>query len=386
MNDFNHHESNGFNRYYNDSYNEPTGGQEEFGAGDQIMERPFYERIWFIVIMLICFWPAGLLLAIWRFIRDKEIAAYDPNQTPPPFGRGAGIGTGMQAMRARRTKVASKRSCKGWKIAGWILLIMGLLDLTTITTYTGMGDLISTAVTGVGLTIAGVILIVRAKRTVAKWDRYESFINKKGNTSIPWLAVKMGLPENTVRVDVQAMINKGFFDRPKYGISAYINGEYDLVVMTKYDEVMEPLRKAKPVQEEKAPPANSYLAKLRQEMNRTEDQDLLETLRDIEESISKIEAKIADEPSLKDMTNIRQLKETYLPQTLELIRKFNDGEGSEQTRWEIRAMLGTCAKAFDNIEAKVYERDDIDTKVDMEVLRKTFEREGLLGSDFNIES
>ena len=49
-------------------------------------------------------------------------------------------------------------------------------------------------------------------------------------------------------------------------------------------------------------------------------------------------------------------------------------------------MLGTCAKAFDNIEAKVYERDDIDTKVDMEVLRKTFEREGLLGSDFNIES
>ena len=191
------------------------------------------------------------------------------------------------------------------------------------------------------------------------------------------------MPEKNVRIDVQSMINKGFFDKPGKGISAYINGEYDQIVMTKYGVPMQPIKKPR---EADNVPANSYIAKLRDEMDRTTDEELLETLRTMESSIKRIEAKIEEEPKLKDMSNIRKLKETYLPQTLDLIKKFNDGEGSDEMRWEIKAMLGTCAKAFKNIETKVYEREDIDTKVDMEVLRKTLEREGLLGSDFNIQS
>ena len=42
-------------------------------------------------------------------------------------------------------------------------------------------------------------------------------------------------------------------------------------------------------------------------------------------------------------------------------------------------------KVLENIVDKVYEREDEDTLVDIEVLKQTFEREGLLGSDFDFE-
>lgn len=395
--DFYQHESNGFNQHESNGFNQYNGGDFEYARenyDEQQLIRPFYEQIWFIVCSLIMFWPAGIILAIWRFIRDKEIAAFDPNQTTPPLSQ---MFTEDEAedqpqeqpqvqkkkKSKARAKIEAMRSCRGLKMGGWALIALGIIDLFGLTEAATTAGLYVTLASGIGFALAGAIMLLAARRTVRKWDRYESYINKKGNTWIPWLARKMEMPEKNVRVDVQSMINKGFFDKPSKGISAYINGEYDQIVMTKYGVPMQPIKKPR---EADNVPANSYIAKLRDEMDRTTDEELLETLRTMESSIKRIEAKIEEEPKLKDMTNIRKLKETYLPQTLELIKKFNDGEGSDEMRWEIKAMLGTCAKAFKNIETKVYEKEDIDTKVDMEVLRKTLEREGLLGSDFNIQS
>jgi len=365
------------NDYKQQSYNEPDQGNDQ---GPDV--RPIYEQIWFIVVIFILFWPAGIILAIWRFVRDQQISAANPENLPPLSEQSAPGEMSDAQIKAKKAKTNSKRSCKVMKIWGGVLIALGACFLMTLTETYSTRDLIGTLATGIGFLLAGIILFVIAKKTVEKWDRYESYINNRGNTSIPFLASKMGKSEKEVRVDVQNMINKGFFDKPKQGITAYIDGEYDLIVMTKYGEAMQPLRKAKPADDV---PANSYIAKIRKEIDRTTDEELLATLKSMEKSISRIEAKIEEEPSLKNMTNIKKLKESYLPQTLELMRKFNDGEGSDETRWEIKAMLATCAKAFKNIESKVYEREEIDTKVEMEVLRKTFEREGLLGSDFDIE-
>ncbi len=369
------------NDYKQQSYNEPDPNNKN---RDEDV-RPIYEQIWFIVVVFILFWPAGIILAIWRFVRDQQISAANPDNLPPLSEQPVPDEMSDAQIKAKKARTNAKRSCRGMKIGAWILMVVGVCFLITLTETYSTRDLIGTLATGIGFILAGVILLVAAKKTVEKWDRYESYINNRGNTSIPFLASKMSKSEKDVRVDVQNMINKGFFDKPKQGISAYIDGEYDLIVMTKYGEAMQPLRKAQPVHPEKKVPANSYIAKIRSEIERTNDEELKITLKRIEKSISRIEAKIEAEPSFKEMTNIKMLKDSYLPQTLELIRKFNDGEASEDTKWEIKAMLGTCAKAFKNIEAKVYEREDIDTKVEMEVLRKTFEREGLLGSDFDIE-
>ena len=52
---------------------------------------------------------------------------------------------------------------------------------------------------------------------------------------------------------------------------------------------------------------------------------------------------------------------------------------------EIKGILNTCAVAYKNIVDKVSKREDEDTLIDIEVLKQTFEREGLLGSDFDIK-
>ena len=233
--------------------------------------RPLYEQVWFIVVVFIFFWPAGLMLAVWRFIRDQQISAVAQasEEMPPLSDQPDGDPEAQkeaQKQKLTKSKIEASRSCRSWKILGGVLIALGACVL--IGSSSGgetMREVITSLSTGAGFIIAGAVMLIAAKKTVQKWDRYESFINNKGNTPIPFLAEKMGYSEKTVRVDVQAMINKGFFDKPGKGLSAYINGEYDLLVMTKYGEPMQPLRKAT-VKKEDRPPANSYLAKLQTEM------------------------------------------------------------------------------------------------------------------------
>ena len=52
---------------------------------------------------------------------------------------------------------------------------------------------------------------------------------------------------------------------------------------------------------------------------------------------------------------------------------------------EIKGILHTCSVAYESIVEKLYKREDEDTLIDIEVLKQTFEREGLLGSDFDFE-
>ncbi|MDO4869165.1 MAG: hypothetical protein Q4A65_02560 [Bacillota bacterium] len=374
------------NDFNNQSFNHQNFNEQNNNRNTEEYLRPIYERIWFIVVAFLLFWPAGIILAIWRFTRDQQIGAANQAQNIPLSDQWQADQEAAQdeaKLKARRAKVNSKRSCKAWKIWGWVLVALGAFWLFSGPVGSSTMENIIDYASGVGFVIAGAILLIAAKRTVRKWDRYESYINNRGNTSLENVAEKMGLPLKTVRTDIQAMINKGFFSKPKYGISAYINGEYDLLVMLKYGEPMQPVEKPKPKAER--PKAGSYQAILEEEIARTTDPELGETLNAIKASITRIDEKLKEEPALEEMTNIKKLKSSYIPQTLELVKKYNDGEGSEETRWEIKAMIGTCAKAFKNIETKVYEREDIDTKVDMEVLRKTFEREGLLGSDFDIK-
>ena len=176
-NGFNQHESNGFNQYHNgndNDYYDGVGNQPNYS--DQTMIRPFYEEVWFIVIMLILFWPAGLMCALWRFLHDKEIKAFDPNQTTPPLYHGEGqdeavgedgapAGEGQRPKQRNVSNVSAKRSCRTWKIWGWILIVLGVCMMISVTSETTTFGIIRTLATGVGLGIAGAILLLSAKKT-----------------------------------------------------------------------------------------------------------------------------------------------------------------------------------------------------------------------------
>ena len=70
---------------------------------------------------------------------------------------------------------------------------------------------------------------------------------------------------------------------------------------------------------------------------------------------------------------------------MELIKKLWVSDPGPEAMLEIKGILNTCATAYGSIVDKLYKSEDEDTLIDMEVLQQIFAREGLLGSDFDIE-
>lgn len=335
-------------------------------------DRPFYEKGWCIVIAFLLCWPVGAVLLGMRILKDRELreAAGEAYERYAPDGQ---------------KKIELKRTCKVRKVWGWILIAIGGIVLIGLTDAAGFTEFLGSLITGAGILLAGVILLFSAKAQVEKWDRYEAWINNRGNTPIAFLAEKTGYSDKQVRTDVQGMINSGFFRDDSQGLNAYINGECDVLVMTRNGNPIEPVVKPEKKETPSEKAAKGYVEKLHDEIKRSTDTELISVLCEMEGTVKRIEDRLTEEPALRDMTSVKKLYGSYLPQTMELIRKINENDVTEATKWEIRAMLSTCTQAFRNIEGKLYERNDVDTKVDMEVLKKTLEREGLLDSDFDIE-
>ena len=165
-------------------------------------------------------------------------------------------------------------------------------------------------------------------------------------------------------------------------VNAHSYEEYE-TVDADYAEV----KPAEPVKtEEPVIPVieNSNLNKIRNAIELAADGEVKDCLYDIEKSVRKIDTRLKDDPSLENNTDIRKYKTNYLPQTVELIDKYTSGECSDETRAKIKDVLFLCRDAFRSIERKIFEADDMDTLVDIEVLRNTFAREGLTDSDFDL--
>ena len=281
---------------------------------------------------------------------------------------------GRKITYAEIKKIGRKRSGRTKKIWGVVLIVTGLCMLSDIDTM----SILLCALCVIG----GLYLFVSAVRNKAKWNRYEALVNQYGNTPIPFLAEKMNKPESLVCSDLQEMINNNFFIGPGCDITAYINGELNKLVMTKGGRPLEPMNFRQQTKPEAQ--AGDEAAKIRKAIDAVTDDEVRVCLYNLESSVRKISGKLKASPELEDTANIRKLKSFYMPQTLLLIDKYTEGLASDETQKKIKAALVTCSEAFENIQNKLSESDDINTQVDIEVLRRTFEREGLLGSDFEL--
>lgn len=284
---------------------------------------------------------------------------------------------GRKITYAEIKRIGRRRSGRTKKIWGVVLVIIGLCMLSDIDTMSII--ICALCVTG------GLYLFFSAVRNKAKWNRYEALVNQYGNTPIPFLAEKMNKPESQVCSDLQEMINYNFFIGPGCDITAYINGELNTLVMTRDGRPLEPLNSGAAVKQAKAAAgAGDEAARIRKAIDMVTDDEVRVCLYNLESSVRKISGKLKASPELEDTANIRKLKSFYMPQTLLLIDKYTEGLASSETQEKIKAALATCSEAFENIQNKLSENDDINTQVDIEVLRRTFEREGLLGSDFEL--
>lgn len=292
-------------------------------------------------------------------------------------------------------QIRNKRTQKTKRVWGWILTILGALELPAALMALDASALISPLI----FLIPGIILLLTAKKQVDKWDRYEAIIDNRGNTPISLIARKMGLSEKTVYSDLQTMIHSDFFIGPNCNIEAYVDAEHDMLVMTSGGKPLrpipdipkeEPKPQEEPVkpEEEEVPEAQfekeaaeelSDLEQIRQAIRETDDETVRGYLYGLEGSVRRIDERLQNQPQLAEKMAIKRLYKYYLPQILELIRKYQAPDTPADIKKQIRDALGTSANALSNIEADLLERDQMDAEVDIEVLKNMFAQDGLLG-------
>ena len=286
-------------------------------------------------------------------------------------------------------KIRNKRTGKTRYILGCIAAAIGMMETMDFVQYPYSWHLDS-LIMGLILLLIGLGLLLFTWRKVDKWNRYEAYINNRGNTSISYIAKALGETEDEVRATLQQMINNHFFLGPESNVEAYIDGPRNLLVMTVDGKPLEPIEEtvrrqnaqeaeaaAKP--EKKAEPAKMAGEKvLRDAMVSADDREVRKALSDLEGSITRISAKLAEDPQLKEKSSIRNLQRHYLPMTLELVRKYQAEENSPETMEQIGKALTVCAAAFGNIERKITESDDMNTEADIETLQAMLAQDGLL--------
>lgn len=305
----------------------------------------------------------------------------------------------------RLRQIANKRSCRSFRIWGWILTALGGVAVLDGFTALLNGGHISNVIDGLIFLLPGLFLLWYAKKQVGKWDRYEALIDNKGNTSIKMLSEKMKLPEKTVIADIYKMIGNDFFIGPNYNIESYIDGERDMLVMAVGGKPLKPLppiaQQSKPEeasqQTETAAQQSEGQAKqdtaIRVELTdlemiqkviaETSDDEARNSLYGIEGSLRRIDRRVQSDPELKKKSSIRKLYKYYLPQIMDLIREYREKNTPPELRSQIREALHTSAGALANIEAGILEKEQMDLEVDIQVLKNMFAQDGLLKQDLD---
>ncbi|MBQ6371073.1 MAG: hypothetical protein IJJ21_05790 [Firmicutes bacterium] len=289
-------------------------------------------------------------------------------------------------------QIKSKRTQKRKRVWGWILTVLGALELPAAIAALDASALISPLI----FLIPGIILLLMAKKKVDTWDRYEAIIDNMGNTPISLIAKKMGFSEPRVYSDLQEMIHSDFFIGPNCNIEAYVDAEHDMLVMASGGKPLRPIPdlpkeepkpevKPEPKEEAKTEPAPKKQEKLtpvemiQKAIAETSDDEVRGYLYGLEGSVRRIDERMKADPELQQKTSIRRLYKYYLPQILELIRKYQAPDTPAELKAQIREALGTSASALANIEADLLERDQMDAEIDIETLKNMFAQDGLLG-------
>lgn len=312
-------------------------------------------------------------------------------------------------------KIRNKRTQKVWKIWGGILTACGLLTLLNfIIFHDDVQDLFATFF----FLAPGIVVLKRAFEKTRRWTQYEAIIDNQGNTPIPLICERMNMSQRAVYSDLQNMIHEDFFIGPNYNIEAYIDAERNMLVMSSGGRPLKPLpdlpKKEETAQENDAKAGQSAadaarkaqsgagasqnakaegtakksddvklsdLDKIRQAIPKTTDEETRGYLYGLEGSLRRIDERVQANPSLKERTSIRRLYKFYLPQIMELIRRYQAPETPADVKGQIKDALKTSADALSNIEADFLEKDMMDLEVDIEVLKNMFAQDGLLDED-----
>ena len=123
-------------------------------------------------------------------------------------------------------------------------------------------------------------------------------------------------------------------------------------------------------------------------VNKVEDANLQADIRAIYQTSNKIIITVSKNP--KKMRYVETFFSYYLPETLKLLRKYDEienqrlGKSGEEFMAKTRKMVSKIKVAFNEQLAHLYQEDIVDADADMKVFDTMMKSEGFDGNDFKL--
>ena len=151
----------------------------------------------------------------------------------------------------------------------------------------------------------------------------------------------------------------------------------DMTIDTEHEEIDDVITKAKKM--------NADIIGM---VNRVEDPDLQLDIRAIYQTTSKIINTVSKTP--KKIKYVQTFFNYYLPETLKLLRKYDEienqrlGKTGDEFMARTRKMISKIKDAFNEQLAHLYQEDMIDSDASMKVFDSMMKSEGFDGNDFKL--
>ena len=121
---------------------------------------------------------------------------------------------------------------------------------------------------------------------------------------------------------------------------------------------------------------------------KVEDKGLQADIKEIYQTSSKIIDTVSK--SHKKIKYVQTFFNYYLPETLKLLRKYDEienqklGKSSDEFMTKTRKMISKIKESFKEQLVHLYQEDMLDTSADMKVIDSMMKSEGLDGNDFKL--
>ena len=365
-------------------------------------------KSWAIIVFLFAvgIWPIALLMLFVKLFGSDE---KKPAQEAPPLratapgqaARFSGTASAASGAVRHQTKASKavkkvtkspklkKSNAKGLKIAGLILLAVGLLC-----TGEAFGDLLyfglplfswwlEDLVGGIAMAAAGGGMLgagLSMDRSLKRYAKYLSVMGDREAMPVEELARTLGYPESRVEKDLQKMIDKGYF-----GGRAYLNVELGYLFRSSQADLNWQEKQRQAAEENAAPKDaekgySGILRNIRRANDRIADPALSAKIDRLEEITARIFRAVEEDPQKR--SKIDTFLNYYLPTTQKLLDSYaefesagGEGENLRQAKSRIEATMDAIVKGFEHQLDELYKADALDVDSDIRVMETMLRRD-----------
>lgn len=137
--------------------------------------------------------------------------------------------------------------------------------------------------------------------------------------------------------------------------------------------------------EENTDEVDQYICLIQELRDQVQDDEMIKCLDGIENSVNRILAKVKKHPELEENSSVGKMRNNYIPQTTKLIELYLDETTSERAKKEISDTLKTSANVYENIDKELSDKADVKTLAEIEILKSSFSRDGIVDPELEID-